>query len=433
MPATIANPALAALNSRFETQTSQLTALIERAANDNRELTEAEAANATELQRSITFTTDQMTSLAEIDRSRTANADLMSGMSVQPAPSPERVPGDQVVVVERSNRGAQIDGPTEILRGIWPTPGDYLHDVIHAHQGDHESRTRLNRALADEITTDVPGLVPEPIVGDVINIIDASRPIVSFLRSYGMPQYGSSFTRPKVKQHTLSGVQSGQKQELPSRKFLVDPIQVNKVTMGGAIDVAFQVIDWTQPSALNAITDDLADQYAIQTEAAAAALIEAAAVTDNAAETIAIGVGGVATAAEWIKGVAEAAGAVYAGCKRLPTAIFVSPDMWATLIGLTDTTGRPVVSASMPTNSAGSGTTTTFAGSVLGMPMIVSPGLPVGTTIVGASSFAEVYEDRRGALRVVEPKLLGWEIAYYGYFAAIVTEFMAFVSIEVNA
>jgi hypothetical protein len=63
------------------------------------------------------------------------------------------------------------------------------------------------------------------------------------------------------------------------------------------------------------------------------------------------------------------------------------------------------------------------------LPLVVSPGFPAGTCIVGASQFAEVYEDRRGALRVVEPKLLGWEIAYYGYFAGIVTEATAFAAV----
>jgi HK97 family phage major capsid protein len=412
---------LAVLKSRYDTQSNQLRAMIERAATEEREFTEAEKANSEELKRTISFTKEQMDSLAELDRQVSAVAGLVTNL-------PEHVPPAAVQVISRDDQGAQIEGPAELLRDIWPTPGDYLHDVIHSHQGDRESRERLQRAIQNEITSDVPGLVPEPIVGEVINLIDASRPIVSFLRVYGMPQYGSSFTRPKIVQHTQVGVQAAQKTELPSRKFTVNPIQVNKVTMGGALDIAFQVVDWTQPSALNAITDDLADQYAIQTEAAMAALIHAAATVDN--------VGNLVTpdtddSAGYIAAIAEAAGLVYAGSGRLPNAIFASPDAWAKLIGMTDTTGRPVIVAGSPMNSMGSGGPSTFQTSILGMTLIVSPGLPAGTLIVGASSFAEAYEDRRGALRVVEPKLLGWEIAYYGYFAGIVTEVEAFVQVAV--
>jgi HK97 family phage major capsid protein len=408
------------LKSRHETQVTQLRTMIERAATEEREFTEAEAATASELKRTVALTKEQIDGLAELDRSMASTAQVMKNL-------PEHVPPGDIKVIERDQAGGkQIDGPAELLRDIWPTPGDYLHDVIHSHQGDRDSRERLQRAIQNEITSDVPGLVPEPIVGTVISLIDASRPIVSFLRVYGMPQYGSSFTRPKIVQHTQVGVQTAQKTELPSRKFTVNPIQVNKVTMGGALDIAFQVVDWTQPSALNAITDDLADQYAIQTEAAMAALIAAAATTDNADAIVTPGGN---TSADYIAALAQAAAAVYAGSGRLPNVIFASPDAWAALIGMTDTTGRPVVNAGAPANSMGNGQLTTFTSSILGMPLIVSPGLPPGTIIVGASSYAEAYEDRRGALRVVEPKLLGWEIAYYGYFAGIVTEANAFVKV----
>jgi HK97 family phage major capsid protein len=419
------------LKVRGETAANQLRTLVERAAGEDREFTDAEKATAEELQRSITLSEDQAKTLAELDRSIGALGQL-TGPTGNPTKT-EVVGGKEVQVVERGDNGKQIDGPAELLRSIWATPGDYMHDIIHGYQGDREARERLERAIQNEVTTDVPGLVPEPIVGEVVNIIDASRPLVASLRSYGMPQYGSSFTRPKVVQHTQVDVQSAQKTELASRTFQVDPIQVNKVTLGGAINVAFQVIDWTQPSALNAITTDLADQYAIQTEAAAATLVHTAAVTTNTANAVTVGSGSGAdpTAAEWIAGIAEAAAAVYSGCMRLPDAIIVSPDMWAQLIGLTDTTGRPIVAAGSPMNSMGNGAPSTFAGSILGMPLIVSPQLAADTVIVGCRAFAEVYEDRRGALRVVEPKLLGWEIAYYGYFASIVTEAAAFVSMTV--
>jgi HK97 family phage major capsid protein len=315
-------------------------------------------------------------------------------------------------------------GYDELVRSYWPTAGDYMHDVIHSHQGDMAAREKIARAIQNSITADVPGIVPTPIVGDIVNIIDASRPIVSALRTYAMPQYGSSFTRPKVMQHTQVGEQTAQKTELASRKFLVNPLTVNKMTLGGAIDVAFQVIDWTSPSALNAISTDLADQYAIQTEAVAGALIIAAATANTNKITVAT-----ADASDVIAGIAQGAAAVYAGCKRFPDMIIVSPDVWALLAGMTDTTGRPILNAGSPTNSAGGMSLNTHTGSVLGLPLVVSPALPANTSIIACSAYAEVYEDRRGSLRVVEPKLLGWEIAYYGYFAGIVTENTAFVDI----
>ena len=218
--------------------------------------------------------------------------------------------------------------------------------------------------------------------------------------------------------------QTTQKTELPSRKFLVDPIPVTKQTLGGAIDVAFQVIDWTSPSALNAITDDLADQYAIQTEDLAATMIEVAAKTTNAANTVPI------TADQEIAGFYAAAGKVYQGCNRLPDTVYASVDEWVWLGSLLDGDGRPLFPNLAPMNAPGTmGGITTFSGGPLGARLVVSPQFAADTLVVAASSFAETYEDRRGALRVVEPKLLGWEIAYYGYFAGVVTVPAAFVAL----
>lgn len=416
------------LRSRWQESVDQLQALNDRATTEERELTEGEQANATLLRGQVESLGARIKSQVELENLVNGTNELMRGIPMRTGNGSN---GGGAPIEPIKPDGVYTEEQMRLVRSLWPTPGDYMHDVIHANQGDYEAKERLQRAIQNEVTTDVPGIVPTPIVGDVVNIIDASRPLVSALRSYTMPQYGSSFTRPKVVQHTIVGEQTTQKTELPSRKFTVDPLTVTKMTLGGAIDVAFQVIDWTQPSALNAITTDLADQYAIQTESVTAGLINTAATVTNVANKVMIGDGAAPhTADEVIKAIAAAAAKVYAGSLRMPDMIAASPDMWAILVGLTDTTGRPIMTAGIPSNAAGSLRVSSFAGTILGLPLVVSPGLPANTIIVMASAFAEVYEDRRGALRVVEPKLLGWEIAYYGYFAGLVTHAGAFVQVD---
>jgi HK97 family phage major capsid protein len=403
------------LRSRWQESVDQLTALNDRATNEDRELTEGENANAQMLRSRVTSFGERIAAQAALEGSIASTNDLVRNL-------PVHVPS-QVITPDAVMQPGEHEA---LIRSFWPTAGDYMHDVIHSHQGDYEARERIARAIQNEITSDVPGIVPTPIIGDIINIINASRPIVTALRSYAMPQYGSSFTRPKVVQHTQVGEQTAQKTELPSRKFTVNPINVNKMTLGGAIDVAFQVIDWTSPSALNAISNDLADQYAIQTESVAASLMTAAGTANvaNAITTVTP-----LTAAKVTAALASAAAKVYAGSKTFPDMILASPDMWAMLAGTSDTTGRPLMMAGSPQNSQGNLVLTAATGSILGLPIVVSPALPTGSLYVVASKFAEVYEDRKGALRVVEPKLLGWEIAYYGYFAGLVTENTAVVQV----
>ena len=42
--------------------------------------------------------------------------------------------------------------------------------------------------------------------------------------------------------------------------------------------------------------------------------------------------------------------------------------------------------------------------------------------MVLSTAAAEIYEDRIGALQVVEPSVLGVQVAYAGYFAQLVME-----------
>ena len=59
-------------------------------------------------------------------------------------------------------------------------------------------------------------------------------------------------------------------------------------------------------------------------------------------------------------------------------------------------------------------------GSVSGIPIYVSSQITAGQMLVMSTAAAEVYEDRVGPLQVVEPSVLGVQVAYAGYFAPLV-------------
>jgi hypothetical protein len=59
-------------------------------------------------------------------------------------------------------------------------------------------------------------------------------------------------------------------------------------------------------------------------------------------------------------------------------------------------------------------------GAVSGIQVVVCRRVPAGQILVASSAAAEIYEDRIGALQVVEPSVLGVQVAYAGYFAPLV-------------
>ena len=63
----------------------------------------------------------------------------------------------------------------------------------------------FTRAAAHQKTSDNLGVIPDPIIGDVLNFIDAARPLVGALGPRDMPS--ATWYRPKVTARTLVGVQ----------------------------------------------------------------------------------------------------------------------------------------------------------------------------------------------------------------------------------
>ena len=285
------------------------------------------------------------------------------------------------------------------------------------------------RAIQHQTTADTPGLLPEPIIGQILTDIDGSRPFLSSIGVgplAGIP--GKVFHRPHVTQHTQSGEQTAEKTELVSRQFKVEGIPFAKRTFGGTLNVSRQDIDWTSPSAWNALINDLQLEYGADTEDSAAAEF-AAAVTQQVA------VANENDLKSWIAALYQAAvmsatasGTRRATALRLPDHIWVSIDMWASL-GAVISAAR----ATQPSNdNPGSSRPTGFSGDILDVPRTMAPGLPPGTTIVGRSALFEAYEERIGLLQAIEPKVLGVEVAYGGYATWGMLDATAFTKLTVS-
>src|SRR5690606_13186201 len=64
-----------------------------------------------------------------------------------------------------------------------------------------------------------------------------------------------------------------EKSELVSQKMIIERLTGEAVTYGGYVNVARQVIDFSNPQGMDLVINDLAAQYAIETEAATAAAL----------------------------------------------------------------------------------------------------------------------------------------------------------------
>lgn len=325
---------------------------------------------------------------------------------------------------EVSNRSRQVDDAIRQYRGDvqeaeveYRSGGQYILDIWRAHNGDRKATESLevyHRAAAHQRTSDNLGLIPDPVVGPVINFIDAARPLVSALGPKPLTQ--ATWHRPIVSQHTSVAAQGSaggpadEKSELVSQKMTIGRLTANAVTYGGYVNVSRQNIDFSTPQAFDLIVQDLAAQYAIETEAVTGQALAAVA-------TAAIGYGGTPTMATVAAAVWQAAGQVYTAVKGQGSLLLVvAPDVLGVF--------GPLFPAVNPQNAQSQGLSAgNFAqgivGGIAGVSLAMSAGLASGEAFMLSTAAIEVYEQRVGTLQAVEPSVAGVQVAYLGYFTPL--------------
>ena len=270
----------------------------------------------------------------------------------------------------------------------------------------------IERAVENQITTDTPGLLPEPVIGDVLGQKTAVQPFVSSIGGAkpmgGIP--GKTFSRPTITQHTLVGLQTAEKTELPSRKMVIGSIPFTKVTKGGVVDISRQDIDWTVPSAWDILLADFAAVYGEEVENE---------VADDAVAKATVGPSASANTMEgWATALYAAAAQCYGATspRRLPNRVWMSLDVWAQ--------AGPVIDVALIAGRRPGRRHAVLAGGdrvrrqhVLRPPLRRARRSRPTRCIVGVASAYEVYEEVVGVLSAVEPSLFGVQVAYGGYVA----------------
>ena len=385
---------LTRLAAEIEERQNFVDGVVEEAEKDNRDLTEQE--------------------MELVTRARTRIGEL--GKQIEPLKETRRISIEsREQLQEISRMFDRADGGSAVSREVeYRSAGEYIADLWQAKAGIKDAQERMElftRAAAHQITTSNPGLLPEQILGPVLAFVDQARPLINALGARNLPS--GSWSRPRVTTHTLVGQQTAEKTELPSRAMVIGKIPVAAQTWGGYVNLSRQIIDWTQPGVFDIVVNDLAAQYAIATANAAADQFATAA---TAGPTLPATPDGAAVAAA----VWTAVGQVYAAMQGVGGVLIAcSPDMLG-LIG-------PLFAPVNPQNAFGSGfNAANFGqgamGAVAGISVVVSAGLNAGTILVMSTAAAEVYEDRIGALQVVEPSVLGVQVAYAGYAAFLTIE-----------
>jgi phage head maturation protease len=292
--------------------------------------------------------------------------------------------------------------PQTVSRGEW------MNTVLRLLSGERVPEMQT-RALADLVTADNYGVVPDAYLSELIGVIDASRPFLASTRRLDLPSAGMSIVVPKIITRPTSGVQSvygdesqPEKSEIVSTPTSITNVSYDAVTIAGGGDISIQLLRRSSPSYLGLFLELLAEALAGDAESnALSALLTgfggAGGVND----------GGTLDPEALVLGPAWASGAAVR--KPINTMWLSSTAVGAFIDAKASGTNAPLYSTIQAGFTAGAGP----AGTISGLRPVWVPALDGSGTdvLVGPSSGFGWTEDGTFNLQVDVPAKAGRDVA----------------------
>jgi HK97 family phage prohead protease len=299
-----------------------------------------------------------------------------------------------------------------------PSVSEYISAFVRGGSDFAQLNENIRAAAPNVTTTDVPGVIPTPIIQNVFNSFVGSRPLVDATTLRPMPQGGSVFIRPVVNVHNSVGTAT-QNTTITASAFGIDDIQITKTIQGGYVEISEAAIDWSQPEALGPLLDDMARVYADRTDLLACSELQTGTTNSNNFANASI-----ADPAYWVEWMYTAAADILTGSNgNLPSILAVSPNVWKLMGSLSDTADRPLFPQVGPMNAFGSLNVASTQGAfAFGLRVVVDRNLTsAGMTILDPRAL-ESYEMAKGAISIENPSQLSRQIAFRGYWASKVID-----------
>ena len=331
----------------------------------------------------------------------------------------------QPEVVEAAKPETIATAPIQaaVKPAVLPSASEYIAAALEGGSRWHQMNDVIRAAAPDVTTTNNDGVLPEPIVGPVYQSYLGIRPVVDAFGPKAMPASGKVFIRPSISTHTSMGQQAAELDTLTAGEFQVQENQVTKSSYGGYVRVAEQISDWSDPSIINLILEDMGRVYAQTTDNVAADAFATAATTTGNFTAANIG-----DPTEWLTWLYANAAYILENAGNgghLPTHLFVSAGNWEALGKLEDGSGRPLFPQVGPMNAFGTTTPGTSNFVAFGLQVVVDTNFDNtgnGTMILGDTIGFEIFEQTKGFLSVDNATNRSRDISWLGYFATLMLD-----------
>lgn len=279
--------------------------------------------------------------------------------------------------------------------------GEYHRAVL---DGEIESR-----AVIDQITSDNPGVMPPSWSTMVHGIIARRRAAINAFGVESAGDSGMDFNWPYY-DGDLSAIvaeQATQKTEVNSVKISLKKGSTSLKTYAAVSDIAFQLLQRSAPSYLDAHNRIFLAAYAITSDNAFADALVAGGTASAADYDIAADTDGSKLRAALFQASVEVEAATGAPAEF----VLVATDVFLKIGGMTALQPEPYGTQNVP----GVATASTLRVNVNGLPVIHESNLAAGSIIASNSDAASWIEDGPRLIDALAVAKLGQDVAVYGF------------------
>ena len=298
------------------------------------------------------------------------------------------------------------------LKGL--TAGGMLRAQLRAGMGDQDAQMLVTAALGQQTTTRDAGVIPVPLLREIIGVVDDRRYFIGSIDRQPLPDAGMSFRIPKIDTLPTVDEQAAELDEVDSTQSEISDITVDVKTFAGGNKISRQLIERSDPAYFDELLRQLAAAYAQKVDNWAWLTAAATAVQDSVTGDYAV----------ITKAIAESFNVM----RFTPNVLHVSPTStqaspsYSSLLSAEDGSDRPLFAAAAPQNAGGVITQGSTAGTVAGLGLVVNPNVPNNYAYVYPSAFATFYEQAGSPIRVETRYAddLSVDVSLYGYVALAV-------------
>ena len=295
---------------------------------------------------------------------------------------------------------------TSVRHGI-TSMGKYVEHKVRAAMGNEESKLWIAASedpkaitAADTMSTN-PAFNPIQYLSTFVSNTNFGRPAIDAVSRGTLPASGLTMNIPSLVtaagggSDTAPTVAETGENVAPSSTAMTSTYEsVSIKKYAGSQVITLELLERSDPIFFDQLAIQLERAYKLATDSALISILSA---QGTQASTQA------ATNAGLIGFVSTESPAAYKGSSYFAQNLVANTDWWGSILGYTDTTGRPIYNAISPWNAAGDSKPTTIKGNVMGLDLYVDKNVTAG--LVDESAF------------IIAPETVYWWESPTAYFS----------------